>query len=175
MFSFIKGEGDQQAYLPTCHTILRRITMKPYLLEAAFGLQGRSQLLLLLHSHLNNLVQKLLLRLLGVESAVQCLPQALQLWLQSWFWRGHWGCDGCCCRGRALCRRDSADGPLSAWWAQVLGWAAGRSEGRWRQGGQGRSDCWERHKRKAEMFCWGKLTDRFPVDKTLILSNQVQI
>lgn len=53
--------------------------MKPYLLEAAFGLQGRSQLLLLLHSHLNNLVQKLLLRLLGVESAVQCLPQALQL------------------------------------------------------------------------------------------------
>lgn len=60
------------------YTTLRSITLEPYLLEAAFGLQRRSQLLLLLHSHLHNLMQELLLGLLGVEPAVQCLPQALQ-------------------------------------------------------------------------------------------------
>lgn len=53
--------------------------MELYLLEAAFGLQGRSQLLLLLHPHLNYFMQKLLLRFFGVQAAVQRLPQALQL------------------------------------------------------------------------------------------------
>lgn len=52
---------------------------KDYLLKASFRLQGRSQLLLLLHPHLNYFVQKPLLRLLGIQPTVQRLPQTLQL------------------------------------------------------------------------------------------------
>lgn len=128
------------------------IQMKIYLLEAAFGLQCWSQLLLLLHPHLNNLMKKLLLRLFGVESAVQCLSQALQLRLQPQLRRSHRGCDGYSCRSCTLGRCNSADGPLGAWRAQVLG-RAGRGERWWRQGGQGRSDCWENPDRRERTFC----------------------
>lgn len=54
-----------------------------YLLEAAFSLESRAQLLFLLHSHLHYLVQEPVLGLSGVQAAVQGLPQALQLGLQA--------------------------------------------------------------------------------------------
>lgn len=48
-----------------------------YLLEATLGLKGRAELLFLLDPHLDNLMQELLLGLLGVQAAVQGLPQGL--------------------------------------------------------------------------------------------------
>lgn len=55
---------------------------QPYLVQAALGLQGRVQLLLLLHPHLYHLVQELLFGFFCVQATVQGLPEVLQLSLQ---------------------------------------------------------------------------------------------
>lgn len=67
----------------------------PYLVQAALSLEGCCQLLLLFNSHLDHLMQELFFGFLGVQAALQGLPQVLQLCLQP-----TWGISmGCSIRG----------------------------------------------------------------------------
>ncbi len=51
-----------------------------YLLKAAFSLHSSCQLLLLLHSHLGNLLQDFFPSLFGVHASVQHLSQGVHFW-----------------------------------------------------------------------------------------------
>ena len=109
-----RGAGGA-APAPSPHTRAPAGPRPPHLVEAALGLQRGAQLLLLLHTHLHHLVQELLFGFLGVQAALQGLPQVLQLHLQPAA-RGVGGGRGI---GGAGGRRQGKQ----AWGAQVLGGA----------------------------------------------------
>lgn len=59
------------------------IGLTGYLLKAAFSLKSSCQLLLLLHSHPDNLLQEFFPRLLGVKTSIQHLSHGVHLWANS--------------------------------------------------------------------------------------------
>lgn len=83
---------------------VRKAALRDYLVQAALGLQGGVQLLLLLHPHLHDFMEEFFFGFLGVQAAVQRLPQVLQLRLQPAAVRlgVRRGLEGAAQRGRGL-------------------------------------------------------------------------